>query len=72
MWQDPIVAEVRRAREAHAAQYKFDLEAIYHALKTREEQSQHEKITFAPRRVLPIVVKEMNPAWVEMRPALAI
>jgi hypothetical protein len=25
MWQDPIVAEVRQAREAHAAQFNFDL-----------------------------------------------
>jgi len=29
MGQDPIVAEVRQARQAHAARFAFDLEAIY-------------------------------------------
>jgi len=51
MWQDPIVVEVRKAREAHAAQYNFDLQAIYHALKEQEKQSQRTKTSFAPRRI---------------------
>jgi hypothetical protein len=29
MWEDPLVAEVRRVRAAHAAQFKDDLLAIY-------------------------------------------
>jgi len=64
MWQDPIVAEVRQAREAHAAQFSFDLQAIYRALKAREEQSQCRKASFAPKRIPPIRV--------QMKPALAI
>ena len=64
MWQDPIVMEVRRAREAHAVQFNFDLQAIYHALKEQEEQSQREKKSFAPRHIPPVKV--------EMRPALAV
>ena len=51
MWQDPIVAEVRKIREAHAAQYKYDLRAIYTALKKAEEQSQRSKVSFPPKRV---------------------
>ena len=53
MWQDPIVMEVRKAREAHAAQFNFDLHAIYHALKEQEKQSQRAKTSFAPRRIPP-------------------
>ncbi len=61
MWQDPIVAEVRQARETHAAQFNFDLQAIYHALKEREEQSQRQKVSFAPKRIPPLKT-EAKPA----------
>ena len=54
MWQDPIVAEVRHAREAHAAQFNFDLRAICRALKEQEEQSQRKKVAFAPKLIPPI------------------
>jgi hypothetical protein len=64
MWQDPIVAEVRQAREAHAAQFNFDLQAIYRVLKTQEEQSQRKKVSFSPKRIPPIRM--------EMKPALAV
>jgi hypothetical protein len=59
MWQDPIVAEVRKIREAHAAQYNYDVRAIYLALKRAEEQSQHPKVSFPPKR---IVQEEGKPA----------
>ena len=51
MWQDPIVAEVRRVRKAHAAQFGFDLEAIYKDLKAQEKRGQRRMISFPPRRV---------------------
>ena len=54
MWQDPIVAEVRQAREAHAAQFAFDLKAIYEALKEQERHSRYEKVSFPPRPALPV------------------
>jgi hypothetical protein len=54
MWQDPIVAELRQAREAHAARFDFDLQAICRDLKEQEEQSQREKASFAPKRIPPI------------------
>ena len=62
MWQDPIVAEVRRAREAHATQFNFDLRVIYRALKEQEEQSQHKKVSFAPKHIPPVKAEEMKPA----------
>jgi hypothetical protein len=36
---DPIVEEVRRVREAHAARFNYDLDAIFKDLKERETNS---------------------------------
>lgn len=60
MWQDTIVAEIRKIREAHAAQYNYDLRAIYAALKKAEEQNQRLKVSFPPKRILE--EKEIKPA----------
>jgi hypothetical protein len=38
-WQDPIVEEVRRARDAYAKRFNYDLDAIYRDLKAKERQS---------------------------------
>ena len=37
-WQDPIVEEVRAIREAYAARFQYDLQAIYRDLKAQERQ----------------------------------
>ena len=39
MWTDPIVEEVRRARDAHAALFNYDLDAIFADIKARQETS---------------------------------
>lgn len=62
MCQDPIVAQVRQAREAHAAQFDFDLRAIYRALKEQEEQSPREKVSFPPKHIPPIEL-EIKPIF---------
>ncbi len=36
MWEDPIVAEVHRAREKLAAEYNFDLGAFFADLRKRQ------------------------------------
>jgi hypothetical protein len=36
MWEDPIVAEVHRAREKLAAQYNFDVEAMFADMQKRQ------------------------------------
>jgi hypothetical protein len=36
-WEDEIVEEVRRAREAHASQFDYDLERMFKDLKKKEE-----------------------------------
>lgn len=39
MWKDEIVEETRRVREAYAAKFNYDLEAICEDLKEQEKQS---------------------------------
>jgi len=39
MWKDPIVEEVRKIRERHAAKFKHDLDAICRDLKEEERKS---------------------------------
>ena len=36
---DPIVDEVRRVRDAHAARFNYDLDAIFQDIKKREMES---------------------------------
>ena len=36
---DPIVDEVRRVRDAHAARFNYDLDAIFEDIKEREKKS---------------------------------
>ena len=36
---DPIVDEVRRVRDAHAARFNYDLDAIFLDIKKREKES---------------------------------
>lgn len=35
---DPIVDEVRRVRDAHAARFNYDLDAIFQDIKEREKK----------------------------------
>ncbi len=57
MWKDPIVAELRKYREAHAAKYNYDLDAIYRALKEDEERSAHPRVSFPPKYIKPVPLK---------------
>lgn len=51
MWKDPIVEEVRRIREEHAARFDYDLKAIYEDLKKTERQSGRRIVTLPPKRL---------------------
>ena len=46
-WSDPIVDEVRRAREAYAARFNHDLRAIYRDLKEKEKRSGRKVVSYA-------------------------
>jgi len=48
-WQDPIVEEVRAIREAYAARFQYDLQAIYRDLKAQERQHGWQTVAFPPR-----------------------
>jgi hypothetical protein len=39
MKNDPIIAELRAAREAHAAKFDFDIDKIGADIRARQEQS---------------------------------
>ncbi len=49
MTDDPIVAEIRKIRNEHAAQFNYDLDAIYRDLKAKEKASGRRYVRFQPR-----------------------
>lgn len=53
MWQDSIVEEVRKIREAYAKQFNYDLQAIHRDLKEQEKNSGRKIVSFPPKRVKP-------------------
>ena len=51
MWRDPIVAEVRRNREAYAARFNHDIKAICRAAREQQKKSGHKIVSLSPRPV---------------------
>ncbi len=49
MKDDPIVAEVRKTRQAHAEEFGYDLMAIYRDIKAKERASGREFVRYPPR-----------------------
>ncbi|MBF0449139.1 MAG: hypothetical protein HQK75_00025 [Candidatus Magnetomorum sp.] len=47
MWKDPIVNQVRRVREEHAAKFNFDIKAIIEDARMRQLKSKHKLASFA-------------------------
>ena len=47
MWDDPIVEEVRNAREAHAASFNFDIDAIVKDLQMKQKEFAYKVVSFA-------------------------
>jgi hypothetical protein len=50
---DPIVDEVRRVRDAHAAMFNYDLDAIFLDIKEQEKKSGLKFVSYPPRRIGP-------------------
>ena len=46
---DPIVDEVRAVREAHAAQFDYDLSAIFRDIRAMQDASGREYVHYPPR-----------------------
>jgi hypothetical protein len=53
MWKDPIVEEVRRVRERHAAAYGYDLKAICKALKEEQRRGGRKVVSLRPKKPQP-------------------
>jgi hypothetical protein len=51
MWVDKIVEEIRAVRDAHAARFDYDLDAIYQDLKKQEKKSIRRIVNLPPKRV---------------------
>jgi hypothetical protein len=47
---DLIVDEVRRVRDAHAARFNYDLDAIFQDVKEQEKKSGLKFVSYLPRR----------------------
>ncbi|MEC4677362.1 MAG: hypothetical protein VST69_01230 [Nitrospirota bacterium] len=59
MWKDPIVEEIRKVREAHAARFDYNLDAIYRDLKEQESKS-GKKFTSYPAKRTAVVKRASN------------
>jgi len=46
---DLIVAEVRAVREKHAAQFGYDLKAIFRDIRAKEQASGRKYVRYPPR-----------------------
>lgn len=49
MKKDPIVQEVRKARQAHAEKFNYNMEAIFADLKQKEKACGHRVVSRPPR-----------------------
>ena len=54
MWNDGIVDEVRAVRDAHAAKFGYDLQAIYADLKKSEAERMAAGHPFIPAPERPV------------------
>lgn len=50
MRKDPIVEQVRRVRQRHAAKFQYDLDAICRDLKQQERKSGRKVVSLPPRK----------------------
>jgi len=56
MWKDPIVKEVRKAREEHAAKFNFDIKSIIEDARQKQATGKHQVVSFA-------VIKKRKDNW---------
>ena len=50
MHKDPIVEEVRKVRQAHAARFNYDIEAIVRDLRKKERRQGHKVVSLPSKR----------------------
>lgn len=52
MIKDPIVEEVRKSRQKHAAKFNYDLRKIFEDLKSRQKETNHKIVSRKPKPFL--------------------
>lgn len=57
---DDVLHEVRQIREAYAAQFAYDLQAIYRDLKEQERAGNRRVVSLPPRRPKPALTNPEN------------
>ncbi len=48
---DPIIAELRAVRDAHASRFDYDISAIFRDIRQKQEQSGREYVRYPARRI---------------------
>lgn len=48
---DPIIAELRAVRDEHAAQFNYDVKAIFRDLQARQAASGRKYVSYPARRI---------------------
>lgn len=56
---DPIVEEVRRYREEYAMKFNYDLQAIYHDLKEKQEKHGRKVVSLPPKPAKPVAREQL-------------
>ncbi len=51
MYKDEIVEEVQRIKQEHAAEYNYDIRAMFRALREKQRKNGRKVVSPAPRRV---------------------
>jgi hypothetical protein len=67
MIDDPIVEEIRAHRQAHAARFNYDLDAIFAAVVEREKSSSRQVINRPSRRIHEPLKAEILPLSIQPR-----
>ena len=61
---DPIVAEVRAIRQAYAARFDYDVEAIFKDIRARQEASGRDYVRLTARHPVSTVEDRTTPEGV--------
>jgi hypothetical protein len=72
MIDDPIVEEIRKHRQAHAARYNYDLTAIFDALLEREKNSLRPVVNRPPRKLPAKMETSAPPTLDQSRPTTPV
>jgi hypothetical protein len=57
---DEVLQEVRKAREAYAKRFNYDLQAIHRDLKEQERAGGRRIVSLSPRRPKPVGLSREN------------